>query len=288
MTYLQKTYIELRWGVCYYGGAVYLPWKGLRKMKKTVASLVVSSLLLTSAAAASEVKNVDFTVESKCVYAEKFSPYFCSSKLWEYLKDFNLPCLPETNIPETDKPETDKPETDIPETDIPETDVPETDVPEVDIPETEKPETNIPLPDVSVPDTETDTNIQSQDALAVEVLRLVNTERTKAGLSALTLDSALSSVAKNHSVDMKNNNYFSHTNLKGQSPFDRLKNAGISYKTAGENIAMGQKTAQSVVSGWMNSEGHRANILNSGFGKMGLGTAQTPSGGYYWTQIFTN
>ena len=240
-------------------------------MKKTVTSLVVSSLILTSVAAASEIKNVDCTVDSKCVYAEKFSPYFSDARLWEYLKKYNIPCIGDVE----------KPEIQFPEVEIPETEGPDMETPEINIPETDtsEPETQAP---------ETDNNIQSQDALAIEVLRLVNAERAKAGLSSLTLDSSLSSVAKNHSEDMKNNNYFDHTNLQGQSPFDRLKSAGIAYTTAGENIAMGQKTAQSVVSGWMNSSGHRANILNKNFGRMGLGTAKTYSGGYYWTQIFTN
>lgn len=238
-------------------------------MKKTVTSLVVSSLILTSVATASEIKNVDCTVKSNCVYAEKFSPYFSDSRLFEYLKQFNLPCIGDTDKPEINIPETEAPDMETPE--APETNIPETD--------TSEPETDVP---------ETDNNIQSQDALAIEVLRLVNAERAKAGLGSLTLDSSLSSVAKKHSEDMKSNNYFDHTNLKGQSPFDRLKSAGIAYTTAGENIAMGQKTAQSVVSGWMNSSGHRANILNKNFGRMGLGTAKTYSGGYYWTQIFTN
>lgn len=122
---------------------------------------------------------------------------------------------------------------------------------------------------------------------AQEVLRLVNAERTKNGLKALTLDASLSKVAQGHSDDMAKNNYFSHTSLSGKSPFDRIKNAGISYKTAGENIAAGQKTPAQVVSGWMNSEGHRKNILNGSFTKMGLGYA-TSNSGYktYWTQVF--
>lgn len=148
-------------------------------------------------------------------------------------------------------------------------------------PEIQKPGTDV-TPDVQAPETESDVH-----TFATEVLNLVNAERAKNGLAALKLDTGLSEVAKKHSEDMAKNNYFSHTSLSGLSPFDRIKNAGISYKTAGENIAAGQKTPKQVVSGWMNSEGHRKNILNASFTKMGLGYA-TSNSGYktYWTQLF--
>lgn len=136
---------------------------------------------------------------------------------------------------------------------------------------------------------EKDDTVQSENtSVANRVLNLVNRERVKAGLSPLTLDSSLSAVAQMHSEDMAKNNYFSHTNLNGLSPFDRIKNYGISYKTAGENIAMGYKDAQSVVEGWMNSQGHRENILKSSFGKMGLGCQKGSNGKLYWTQVFTD
>ena len=146
----------------------------------------------------------------------------------------------------------------------------------------QKPEADT-APETSVkPETEQNTSFQS------EVLRLVNEERAKSGLKALVLDSALSSVAQKHSEDMAKNNYFSHTNLSGLSPFDRIKNAGITYRTAAENIAAGQKTPAQVVKSWMNSDGHRKNILNGNFTKMGLGYATSNSGyGIYWTQVFT-
>ena len=87
-----------------------------------------------------------------------------------------------------------------------------------------------------------------------QVLDLVNAERTKRGISALTLDSNLSSVATKKSQDMVNKNYFDHTSPTYGSPFDMMKQFGISYRTAGENIAKGQKTPQEVVTAWMNSE----------------------------------
>lgn len=116
-----------------------------------------------------------------------------------------------------------------------------------------------------------------------EVIRLVNEHRTKNGLKALQADWELSRVARFKSQDMKDNNYFSHTSPVYGSPFDMIKNFGISYKRAGENIAKGQATPQAVVNAWMNSSGHRANILNSAYTKIGVGYVPD---GRYWTQMF--
>lgn len=116
-----------------------------------------------------------------------------------------------------------------------------------------------------------------------EVIRLVNEIRVKNGLKALTADWELSRVARYKSQDMKDNNYFSHTSPVYGSPFNMIKNFGISYRSAGENIAKGQKTPQAVVNDWMNSSGHRANILNSAYTKIGVGYVAE---GNYWTQMF--
>lgn len=116
-----------------------------------------------------------------------------------------------------------------------------------------------------------------------EVVRLVNSERAKNGLSPLTQDWELSRVARFKSQDMKDNSYFSHTSPIYGSPFDMIKNFGISYRTAGENIARGQATPQAVVNAWMNSSGHRANILNKSYKKIGVGYV---SDGRFWTQMF--
>ena len=116
-----------------------------------------------------------------------------------------------------------------------------------------------------------------------EVVRLVNEIRAKNGLSALTEDWELSRVARYKSQDMKDNNYFSHTSPVYGSPFDMMKNFGISYRTAAENIAKGQSTPQAVVDAWMNSSGHRKNILNPSFKKIGVGYV---ANGKYWTQMF--
>jgi uncharacterized YkwD family protein/spore coat assembly protein SafA len=130
-------------------------------------------------------------------------------------------------------------------------------------------------------------NIPTTDSKVVEyeneVIRLVNEIRVKNGLKALTPDWELSRVARIKSQDMKDNNYFSHTSPVYGSPFEMIKNFGISYRSAGENIAKGQATPQAVVNAWMNSSGHRANILNSSYNTIGVGYVES---GKYWTQMF--
>lgn len=123
----------------------------------------------------------------------------------------------------------------------------------------------------------------SISSIEQQVLTLTNQERAKEGLKPLATDSALMDSARAKSSDMSNNNYFSHTSPTLGSPFDQMKAKGIQYKAAAENIAMGQRTAAEVVKGWMESPGHRANIMNGNFTHIGIGyDAQ----GHYWTQQF--
>ena len=127
---------------------------------------------------------------------------------------------------------------------------------------------------------ETDTAVTSFEQ---EVIRLVNAARRENGLSALTHNWELSRVARYKSQDMAHNRYFSHTSPTYGSPFQMIKNFGISYRTAGENIAAGQRTPKAVVDAWMNSSGHRANILNASYTQIGVGYV---ADGNYWTQMF--
>ena len=116
-----------------------------------------------------------------------------------------------------------------------------------------------------------------------EVLRLVNIERAKEGISPLTLHVKLSEVARLKSQDMKDKNYFSHTSPTYGSPFNMMTQFGISYTAAAENIAQGYSTPQAVVTGWMNSTGHRKNIMNATYTHIGIGHVAE---GNYWTQMF--
>ena len=116
-----------------------------------------------------------------------------------------------------------------------------------------------------------------------EVIRLVNEIRVQNGLKALTTNWELSRVARYKSEDMVNNRYFSHNSPTYGTPFQMMRSFGLSYRTAGENIAYGQRTPAAVVDAWMNSSGHRANILNASYTQIGVGYCAS---GNYWTQMF--
>ncbi|GAA3462723.1 CAP domain-containing protein [Saccharothrix longispora] len=123
------------------------------------------------------------------------------------------------------------------------------------------------------------------DAAEAKVVELTNAERAANGCPALAADERLGRAARAHSADMAARNYFSHTSLDGRSFVDRVKAAGHPSPGA-ENIAAGQRTAEAVVKGWMESPGHRANILNCKLKTLGAGMARGGSYGIYWTQNF--
>ncbi|MFH9663759.1 CAP domain-containing protein [Streptomyces globisporus] len=117
-----------------------------------------------------------------------------------------------------------------------------------------------------------------------EVLALVNQERAKVGCSPLSTSAPLTSLAQNFSEDMADRGFFDHTDPDGDTPWDRAAEAGV-QGLAAENIARGQADAQAVMEGWMNSEGHRANILNCDYKTIGIGVHEG-SGGPWWVQNF--
>lgn len=119
-----------------------------------------------------------------------------------------------------------------------------------------------------------------------QVIDLTNQERAKNGLPALKANWQLSRVARYKSRDMANNNYFSHQSPTYGSPFDMMRDFNVSYRRAAENIAAGQRTPAEVVDGWMNSPGHRKNILDPNLNQIGVGYAEGGSYGVYWTQMF--
>ncbi|HEX9059379.1 MAG TPA: CAP domain-containing protein [Clostridia bacterium] len=118
-----------------------------------------------------------------------------------------------------------------------------------------------------------------------QLLDLINAERQKAGIAPLSFDAALMNTARLKAKDMSENDYFSHTSPTYGSPFDMMKNAGITYRYAGENLA-GYQTTEAAVNGWMNSEGHKENILNPNFNYTGLGIAPSSKYGKIFVQQF--
>lgn len=124
------------------------------------------------------------------------------------------------------------------------------------------------------------------ESWAKQVLIMTNNERSKNGLSPLQWDDSLAELAEAHCEDMIKRNFFAHNNPDGETPFDRMKKAGISYWTAGENIAAGQHSPEAAMESWMNSEGHRQNILNPDFKYLGVSVVKGGSYGIYWAQEF--
>ncbi|MFE9114266.1 CAP domain-containing protein [Streptomyces collinus] len=126
--------------------------------------------------------------------------------------------------------------------------------------------------------------LAGESAAAAQVLSLVNDERAKVGCSPVAANSALTGLAQSYSEDMDARGFFDHTDPDGRTPWDRAEKAGIS-NLGGENIARGQADAAAVMDAWMNSPGHRANILNCDFKTLGVGVEFGP-GGPWWTQNF--
>ncbi|MFQ7610901.1 CAP domain-containing protein [Blautia marasmi] len=210
------------------------------------------------------------------------------------------PDTPDDNQPENpDTPDDNQPENpDTPDDNQPENpDTPDDNQPEnPDTPDDNQPE-NPGTPDGSLPENpDTPDNNQPENPsvpdndtenadFVRQVVNLVNQERAKAGLSPVTADTSIQAAAQVRAKEIEKS--FSHTRPDGSSFSTALTQQGVTYRGSGENIAWGQKTPEQVMNGWMNSEGHRANILNKNFTKIGVGYHQNASGTNYWTQLFT-
>lgn len=170
---------------------------------------------------------------------------------------------------------TETPDNSMPDSGITET--PDSDTEDTDIPET--PDNNIE--DTGTTETPDSTNL----SFAEQVVKLVNEERTKAGLKEVTLDTNMEAAALVRAKEIEKS--FSHTRPDGRHFSTALQEQNVTFKGAGENIAWGQSSPEAVMNAWMNSEGHRANILNPNYTKIGVGYYQNANGTNYWTQLFT-
>lgn len=276
----------------------------MKKILSITTASTIAAIMLTQGTFAKEA-----TTEKNCCvlndYCQNSGFNICISNVCssESLKDFlskvEFPCLdswidklPEINFPNIEKPETTPPQDQAPETEKPELTPPQDSIPEIEKPEIPdiKPEVPEQKPEIPETDTEnnngnTNGNIQGEYAQFIsEVIRLVNVERTTRGLSALTsTNTALNNAAAIRAKEQAS--LFSHTRPNGSNWDTVLRENGVSYRSAGENVAYGQRTPSEVVNAWMNSEGHRANILNSGFTQIGVGVYSNGST-YYWSQLF--
>lgn len=206
------------------------------------------------------------SISAEAAGARYQSLFKCGNKVI-FVGKFN--CLPGIQLPESCLPEINIPDNNCPGS-----------------PEVETPDNNIPnIPETETPDNKPDTEIPGQEQLsfAEQVVELVNAERAKEGLASLTIDKKVQAAAQVRAVEIKTS--FSHTRPNGSSFATALKEQGVTYRRSGENIAWGQRTPQEVVNAWMNSSGHRANIMNKNFTKIGVGYYQH-NGVNYWSQLF--
>ena len=155
-----------------------------------------------------------------------------------------------------------------------------TDTAPITSPVTTKPST--PTTGSTSPSTTPVTGLTADEAKAFQLL---NADRAANGLPALKINMSLVRLAENYAQDMINRKYFSHYNPEGQSPFDRMTAAGISYRAAGENLAINTNVT-AAEKAFMNSSGHRANILNANYTEVGVGVRTSPSGSVYVVQEF--
>ncbi len=188
---------------------------------------------------------------------------------------------------ETDKncgTETPDIDTVLPEENVPDTDCsgdieqPDNNIPDV-------PENNAPVqPDNGTTEEQPPVSTPEASDYATQVVELVNIERAKEGLSPLTIDATITTAAMVRAGEIQTS--FSHTRPNGTQFSTAMKEAGAQYTMAGENIAWGQKTPEAVVTAWMNSPGHRANIMNANFTRIGVGHVKNAAGTSYWVQLF--
>ncbi|MBE4907673.1 sporulation protein [Bacillus luteolus] len=248
-------------------------------MKKTVLSIVVAGALLVSGPLASSAEHYSGT---KNTYETRYTVTVNNSTNWNeliqslfkkyYTQNYQTQLKVEQPTQPVEQPT--KETTQTQPTEPQQTVQPVQESPVVQQPVQQQPK-----------ETTNETTNQATYALSQyeqQVVTLTNNERAKYGLQPLKVDLKVSEVARLKSSDMKKNGYFSHTSPTYGSPFDMMKQFGVQYRAAGENIAMGQRSPQEVVNAWMNSEGHRKNILSSNFTHIGVGHVE----GNYWTQMF--
>ena len=242
------------------------------QIRKIVPLALAMTMAATASAGAAEIHTAKINIPDSVVSQAKQE---LINKLMEKY-DFSA-CFPDWDIPSLPEETPDEQPEETPEEQPDETPDNTPQLPDDSIPEK--------TPDNGTEQTpEEDDNGTSQVDFASQVVELVNAERAKYGLSALTVDAKVQQAALVRAKESAQS--FSHTRPNGSSFSTALTEAGVSYRRAGENIAYGQRTPQQVMNAWMNSSGHRANILNEDFTTIGVGYTVI-NGTAYWAQLFT-
>lgn len=261
------------------------------KAKKILSMALVAAIVGSTPVTAHAASVRTMQIQKKSCYK---AACIVISNIGNYCPDIEIPDI---NQPDAGTPDVSQPGTSTPDNSRPGTGAPDSSQPDAGTPDNSQPDAGTPdnsQPDAGTPDTSTPAAPETPDtaapgetnlSYAEQVVKLVNAERAKAGLAALTMQSDITSAANVRAKEIKQS--FSHTRPNGSSFSSVLKEQGVSFRGAGENIAYGQKTPEQVMEGWMNSSGHRANILNANFKNIGVGYYQDARGVNYWVQLFT-
>lgn len=262
----------------------------MKKIYLMAATLIATATLAGTPVTANAAARQNVNINSNRVKVVRIGQSCDLNSLLSQLEN----CLPGICFPQFTQPGTgsfcpELPDAEVPTPEIPSPEVPDTEFPTPEIPSPEAPDTELPSPEIpspEVPEQETPSpEVPEQNLSYVDqVVKLVNNHRAKEGLSPLKLDTKVSAAAQVRAKEIVTS--FSHTRPDGSSFATALKEQNISYRRSGENIAWGQKSPEEVVNAWMNSSGHRANIMNPNFTSIGVGYYRQ-NGVNYWCQLFT-
>ena len=264
---------------------------GLGMALSTAVTGFVLAVPVVSSDSPTAPMSMDSATSSTARHAEESSPVVMGRDGTPAPPAAGTPAAPPASeVPASELPATELPASELPASEMPAPEVPASDVP---TPSADAPVT--PQVSAAAPGTETDTPAPSRTAAATsagarapgveaQVIALVNAVRLDAGCAPLVHDEGLAEVARAHSADMRDRDFFDHENLAGLDPFERAEAAGLTNARA-EDIAYGQPDPAAVMDDWMESRGHRANILDCELRTLGVGVAEGP-GGPWWTQLF--
>ncbi len=252
----------------------------MKKIYLMAATLIATATLAGTPVTANAAARQNVNINSNRVKVVRIGQSCDLNSLISQLEN----CLPGIRFPQFTQPGTGSSCPELPDMELPEQEIPSPELPEQGTPSPELPEQEAPSPELPEQGTPSPEQPEQNLSYVEQVVKLVNEHRAKEGLSPLKLDTKVSAAAQVRAKEIVTS--FSHTRPDGSSFATALKEQNISYRRAGENIAWGQKSPEEVVNAWMNSSGHRANIMNPNFTSIGVGYYRQ-NGVNYWCQLFT-